>query len=166
MGTLDADAERAVGALYASSYRRLVGVVGAVGGDRQEAEEAVQDAFVRLLDRWKTVSRYDDPEAWVRKVALGKLSNRRRKLRNGLTAARRHGPLPDAPAPTGDRVDLRRALAALPRGQRAVVVLQDVGLTVDAIAVELGVPAGTVKSRLSRARAALAPMLREVDEHV
>jgi DNA-directed RNA polymerase specialized sigma24 family protein len=98
MRSLEADAERAVGALYASSYRRLVGVVGAVGGDRQEAEEAVQDAFVRLLDRWSQVSRYDDPEAWVRKVALGKLSNRRRKLRNGLAAARRHGPAPTSRA--------------------------------------------------------------------
>jgi RNA polymerase sigma-70 factor (ECF subfamily) len=166
MRSLEADAERAVGALYASSYRRLVGVVGAVGGDRQEAEEAVQDAFVRLLDRWSQVSRYDDPEAWVRKVALGKLSNRRRKLRNGLAAARRHGPAPDVPAPSGDAVDIRRALVALPTAQRAVVVLQDLGLSVEAIADELGVPVGTVKSRLSRARAALAPLLREVDEHV
>ena len=166
MRSLDADAERAVGALYATSYRRLVGVVGAVGGDRQEAEEAVQDAFVRLLDRWSQVSRYDDPEAWVRKVALGKLSNRRRKLRNGRAAVRRHGPAPDVPAPSGDAVDLRRALAALPPAQRAVVVLQDLGLSVEAIADELGVPVGTVKSRLSRARAALAPLLREVDEHV
>jgi RNA polymerase sigma-70 factor (ECF subfamily) len=40
--------------------------VGAVAQDRQEAEEAVQDAFVRLIGQWSKVSKYDDPEAWVR----------------------------------------------------------------------------------------------------
>jgi RNA polymerase sigma-70 factor (ECF subfamily) len=147
--------------LYAVSYARLVGVVGAVSGDRAEAEEAVQDAFVRLIGKWPEVSRYDDPEAWVRKVALGFVSNRRRKTVNGIKAAFRHGPAPDVPAPSGDAVDLRRALAALPTRQREVVVLQDLGLDVAGIARHLGVPEGTVKSRLSRARSILAPLLRE-----
>ena len=65
---------------------------------------------------------------------------------------------------SGDAVDLRRALAALPVAQRQAIVLQDLGLGVDDIARQLGIPAGTVKSRLSRARAALAPLLRE-DTH-
>lgn len=163
---IDHDADAALAAFYAGTYARLVGVVGAVAQDRQEAEEAVQDAFVRLVGRWPTVSRYDDPEAWVRKVALGFVSNRRRKLRNGLRAARRHGPPPDAPAPSGEAVDLRRALATLPRPQREVVVLQHLGLDSTAIAAELAIPVGTVKSRLSRARAALAPLLQEESDHV
>jgi RNA polymerase sigma-70 factor (ECF subfamily) len=121
----------------------------------------VQDAFVRLLGQWPRVRAYDDPEAWVRKVAFGYLSNRRRKVGRGLRALVRHGAPPDVPAPTGDAVDVQRALAALSRAHREVLVLQDLGLGVDAIAVQLGVPAGTVKSRLSRARAALAPLLRE-----
>jgi len=49
--------------LYAASYGRLVGVVGAVCGDRHEAEEAVQEAFIRLLRHWDKVARYDNPEA-------------------------------------------------------------------------------------------------------
>lgn len=153
--------------LYAASYARLVGVVGAITGDRQEAEEAVQDAFVRLIGRWSTVSEYDDPEAWLRKVALGMVSNRRRKARNRLRAALRHGPAPDVAGPTGDAVDLSRALATLPYEQRAVIVLQHLGLDVERIAAELGVRPGTVKSRLSRARAALKPLLSEdVNDHV
>ena len=113
------------------------------------------------------MSRYDDPEAWVRKVAFGFVSNRRRKIRNGLTAALRHGPAPACPALTGDVVDLRRALAALPVPQRQVIVLQDLGLGVEDIARQLDIPVGTVKSRLSRARAALAPLLREdANDHV
>lgn len=147
--------------LYAASYARLVATVGAICGDRDEAEEAVQEAFVRLLGAWSKVSRYDDPEAWVRKVALRQVSNRRRKAGNGLRAARRHGPAADVPEPTPAAVDVERALAALPEQQRAVVVLYRLGLGTDGIADALGVPAGTVKSRLARARTALSPMLRE-----
>lgn len=156
------DEQRDVAALYAASYRRLVGLVGAVTQDRAVAEEAVQDAFVRLLSQWSAVSRYEDPEAWLRKVALGYASKRHRKHLNGMRAWGRHGVPPQvAPAPSGDPVDVQRALAALPLSQRSVIVLQNLGLSVEEIARELDVPAGTVKSRLSRARAALAPLLRE-----
>lgn len=147
--------------LYEATYPRLVGLVGAVARDRHEAEEAVQEAFVRLMGRWDTVSQYDDPEAWVRKAALGFLSNRRRKVRNGIKAVVRLGPPVDVPAASGDAVDLRRALASLPLAQRQCVVLQAAGLDLAAIARQLDVPQGTVKSRLSRARAALMPLLRE-----
>ncbi len=161
------DDAQALRRLYADSYARLVGIVGAVAGDRDAAEEAVQEAFVRLMGQWAKVSRYDDPEAWLRKVALGFVSNRRRKTRNGIKAALRHGPAPDVPAPSGDHVDLRRALRALPRAQREAVVLYELGLDIAAIALELDIPPGTVKSRLSRARATLAPLLREdVNDHV
>ena len=154
--------------LYEACYVRLVAVVGAIGGDRHQAEEAVQEAFVQLIGKWSTVGGYDDPEAWLRRVALGVLSNRRRKVRNGLRALWRHGRPPDDDGPTGDAVDVRRALAALTRPQRAVIVLHHyVGLSVEEIARELNVPAGTVKSRLSRARAALVPLLGEgIDDHV
>jgi RNA polymerase sigma factor (sigma-70 family) len=159
--------ERALRELYAVSYARLVGVVGAACGSTHEAEEAVQDAFVRLMGQWPKVSRYDDPEAWVRKVAFGYVSNRRRKTANGIRAALKHGPSPDVPPPTGERVDLARALDALPAAQRQVLLLQHLGLDLAAIARHLDVPEGTVKSRLSRARAALVPLLREdATDHV
>lgn len=147
--------------LYLTSYDKLVGTVGAVCGDRHEAEEAVQEAFIRLMNNWAKVSRYDDPEAWLRTVALRQVSNRRRNAINGLRAALRHGPPPDVPEPTATSVDAERALAALPPHQRAVLVLHRLGLDADATARTLGIPVGTVKSRLARARAALSPLLRE-----
>lgn len=152
--------------LYSASYPRLVGVLALAAGSRPEAEEVVQEAFVRLLKAWPAVSAYDDPEAWVRKVSFRLLSNRLRTARNGIRAVVRLGGPPPAPAPTGDRVDTARALATLPVGQRQVVVLHHlVGLSVDEVAAELGIAGGTVKSRLSRARAALDPLLREEARH-
>lgn len=147
--------------LYLASYSRLVRVVAAVTGDAEEAEDAVMDAFVRLMDVWPRISRYGDPEAWVRKVALGKVSNRRRKVRNGAAALLRLGAPAPVAGPTGDRVDIARAMATLSRAHREVIVLQHLGLDAKAIALELGIPFGTAKSRLARARSALALQLRE-----
>jgi RNA polymerase sigma-70 factor (ECF subfamily) len=153
--------------LYASCYRRLVGVVALAAGSQAEAEECVQEAFIRLLRKWSTVSRYEDPEGWTRMVAFRLLSNRRRKARNGMLALFRHGEPAPAAGPTGDQIDIARALAQLPLGQRQVVVLYHlVDLDVAGVAAALGVSAGTVKSRLSRARQALAPLLREEAPHV
>jgi RNA polymerase sigma-70 factor (ECF subfamily) len=108
---------------------------------------------------------YDDPEAWVRQVAVSRLLNRQRHLRGRERILSALRPAP-ATEPSGDRVDLEAALRTLPAPQRAVVVLHHVfDLPVDAIARELGVPTGTVKSRLSRGRAALAADLRIETEH-
>ncbi len=90
-------------ALYVASDARLVGVVGSVCGDRAEAADAVQEAFVRLIGAWPTVRRYDDPEAWLRRVALGKVSNSRRKRAGGVRAWLRHGPADAAPGPDRGR---------------------------------------------------------------
>jgi RNA polymerase sigma-70 factor (ECF subfamily) len=130
-------------------------------GDQAEAEEVAQDAFVRLLPRWDKVSRYEDPEAWVRLVAFRLLSNRRRRARNRLVALRRTGASPDVAPPTGEAIDVMRALATLPLEQRQVVVLHHLlDLPVEEVARVLRLPVGTVKSRLGRARQALAPVLR------
>ncbi len=158
----DHPAEDGLRELYAASYARLVGVLALALDGRQEAEDVVQEAFARLVPRWAAVSGYDDPEAWVRQVAFRLASNRRRKLRNGVAAVRRHGAALPVAAPSADGVDVRRALATLPEGQRHAVVLHHlVGLDVAAVAATLDVPVGTVKSRLSRARVALAPLLQE-----
>ena len=150
--------------LYAACYDRLVRVLTLVAGDRAEAEDVVQEAFVRLVPRWSKISTYDDPEAWVRAVAFRILSNRFRRARNAVVAARRSDDLrrDQGSEISTDGVDIARALTALPVGQRQVVVLHHLlDLPVDEIAQALGVPVGTVKSRLSRARLALAPLLHE-----
>jgi RNA polymerase sigma factor (sigma-70 family) len=73
-------------------------------------------------------------------------------------------PPPDLP---GEHLDLHEAIRSLPPEYRSVVVLHYlVDLPVDEVAAVLAVPLGTVKSRLSRARAALATRLRTEVDHV
>lgn len=150
--------------LYAATYTRLVRVLTFAAGSQAEAEEVVQEAFARLIPRWSTISTYDDPEAWVRKVAF-RLAFRRR-YRASRRVARPLGAHEGASEPPlSDRVDIVRALNSLPETQRQAVALHYLAdLPVAAVAIELGVPIGTVKSRLARARESLRPLLSEGTE--
>jgi RNA polymerase sigma-70 factor (ECF subfamily) len=149
--------------LYAASYARLVRLVTVLYGNAADAEEVVQEAFVRVLPEWERVSRYDDPEAWVRGVAIRLSTSRWRRARSAARAVARLGAEDrDTAGPDAIRVDAERTLAALPRAFREVLVLHHgLGLPVDEVGRALGVPAGTVKSRLSRARAAAAALWEE-----
>lgn len=149
--------------LYASQFPGLVVQLYAYFGDRQEALDVVQEAFCRALARWSTVSRYDDPVAWVRRVAWNLATSRWRRTRTAVRALRRQRVEPVA-GPEPDRVALVAALATLPRQQRRAVVLHYLAdLPVSEIAEREGVAAGTVKSWLHRARTALAGQLGQPD---
>jgi RNA polymerase sigma-70 factor, ECF subfamily len=146
---------------FAASYARLVGLLFAFLHDQAQAEDAVQDAFASALLRWRILRGYHDPEAWVRKVAVRRAADHHRRNARQLRALLRLGPPPALPPVGAEHVDLVRALRRLPLGQREVLVLHYVtGLAVEQIGAELGLPGGTVKSRLARGRAALARHLR------
>ena len=147
-------------AFYAGSYRRLLGQLFAVTGDLAEAENVLQEAYARAFARWSQVGDYDLPEAWVRRVAINLAAMAERSLRRRARALLRLGPPPLVPELSPDLLDLRDALAALPLGQRQVIVLHHlVGLPVEEVARELRLAPGTVKSRLARGRAAMAGSL-------
>jgi len=144
----------------AASYHRLLGQLFAVTGDLAEAENVLQEAYVRAFARWSQVRAYDRPEAWVRRVALNLAAMAARRLRRRAAALLRVGPPPAVPELSPEFLDLHNALRALPLGQRHVIVLHHlVGLPVEEVARELRVPTGTVKSRLARGRRALADVL-------
>lgn len=149
--------------LYEASYRRLVAQLAAMTGDVAEAEDLVQEAFARAVGRWQTLRQYDNPEAWLRTVAMNLARSRWRRASRGTAVLRRlRATHEDAPPPSPDHVTLVEALRGLPATQRETLVLFHIGdLPVEEIARQLGVPAGTVKARLSRGRAALAEVLRE-----
>ena len=144
-------------AFYAAAYRRVVGQVFALLGDLAEAEDVTQDAFAKASVHWRRIAAYDRPEAWVRRVAFNGAYNSARRARRWLQAVARHGPPAPVPAVSPDRVDLQRALGRLAPRHREVLVLRYVAeLSVAEVAAQLRLPAGTVKSRLRRARRALA----------
>ena len=152
----------AVAQLYTAVCPGLIGYLTVLGGNRADAEEVAQEAFVRLLENWPKVAAYDDPRAWLRQVATRMLISRARRRTVARHALPRLGGPTTTEAPTGDRLDLAAALATLPIGSRAVVLLHHVDdLPVEQIAEPLRIPVGTVKSRLARARAALAPLVSE-----
>jgi RNA polymerase sigma-70 factor, ECF subfamily len=147
---------------YAASFRRVVGQLYAMTGDSTEAQDAVQEAFVRAWAHRGKLDSRGSPEAWVRATAWRIAVSRWHRARLGGRLLRSQ-PLPgpaDGPGP--DHVALIDALRKLPAEQRRAIVLYHLcDLTVAQIAAETGVPAGTVKARLARGRAALAPHLSE-----
>jgi RNA polymerase sigma-70 factor (ECF subfamily) len=143
-------------------FARLVGVVAAVCGSRQDAEEAVAEAFARAWERAARGERIDNVAGWVVTVALRSAHSRWRRLRTEQRARPRVVAALAATASTDvDGVlDLRRAVGRLPRRQQQAVVLHYLlGFDVASVAGVLGVSDGTVKTALARARAKLAAAL-------
>jgi RNA polymerase sigma-70 factor (ECF subfamily) len=146
---------------YVATRERLLHALYAMTGDLAEAQDVVQEAYARAWQRWSSVSSYDDPAAWVRTVAWRLAISRRRKARNRLSAAMRlHAISAPVPEPSPDSAAIVAALRRLPDAQRRALALHYLcDLSVEAVAAETGVSTGTVKSRLSRGRAALAAIV-------
>ncbi|RKI66069.1 RNA polymerase sigma factor [bacterium 1xD42-67] len=140
-------------ALAAQNEDRLYRAALAILGHPQEAEDAVQDAFVRYLE--KAPRDLDSPSAWLMRVLVNGCKSRLR------LAWRRVGPLPDAlPVPGPEEREELEELFSLPPEDRAAIHLHYYeGYTTDEIAGMLGVRPGTVRSRLSRARERLRKLL-------
>ncbi|WP_409059494.1 SigE family RNA polymerase sigma factor [Streptomyces sp. SYP-A7185] len=149
-------------AFYAATAKRMVAAVYAMTGDLAEAEDAVQEAYVRAWQRWERLTREGDPLPWVRTVASRLAISTWRRTRNRLRAQLRHGVAPDAPELSADRVALLAALRELPPQQRRAVVLHHLlDLPVEQVARETGASNGAVRTRLSRARKALGERLTD-----
>jgi RNA polymerase sigma factor (sigma-70 family) len=148
-------------------YRKLVGRIYALSlrmaRDPQRAEELTQDVFVRAWERIGSFRGESKFTTWLHRLAVnvilqdGRAKGRREK-REHLVAdpseyvGRVHKEMP------GTRVDLERAIASLPDGARAVLVLRDIqGYKYQEIAQMQGVALGTVKAQIHRAR----KMMRE-----
>ncbi|MFG1848846.1 SigE family RNA polymerase sigma factor [Micromonospora carbonacea] len=149
---------------YRGSRQRLLGFVYTLTGNLAEAQDAVQEAYIRAWQRWSTVAGYDDPEAWVRVVASRIAVSRWRSLRSRARAYLRHGVDDSTPAPSTDTVAVVAALRQLPEEQRTALALYYLlGMPVTEVARETAAPVGTVKARLSRGRTALAGLLAVSD---
>ena len=153
--------------LYYATYRATLRAVLVLVPSPEDAHDITQEAYARALARWPAVSRLDNPAAWVRHVAVNAAIDAGRSDRSRRRAYRRFlgRRQPTAPVPDGAAVDVARALDALsPAHRQAIVLHYLLDLSVADIAGLTGRPPGTVKTNLSRGRAALARALRPLHE--
>lgn len=171
MAEARAGSRRALEALLRRHHQRLYGVCQRVLGNRSEAEDACQDALARVVG---AVDRFDGRSSfktWSHRIAVNTcLDELRRRRRRGPTVPiEGQAPPLQLAARDGDpgevvplRLDIDRALALVAPQLRVPVVLRDFAqLSYAEIGEVLGVPIGTVRSRISRGRAALALVLEQ-----
>ncbi len=152
--------------LYAAHYRGLVRLAAYLTGDRDAAEEVVQDAYVKVLGRWGGLRDVSKGEAYLRQAVVN--LSRSRVRHRGVVERRAPAALPDAAsAESGALSRLERsavvaALADLPRRQREALVLRYYAdLSEAQTAHAMGISAGAVKTHTSRGMAALRHLLEE-----
>ena len=144
---------------FRAEYSRTARTVAVIFGDADSAEDAVQEAFADAYIRWDRISKYDQPAAWVRRVAINKMHNRTRSRRRRDVAVRRLGV---AQAPSPNRVAIESALAGLSEQQRVAVVLHYLDdLSINEVAAVMELSSGAVNSHLNRARANLRGLLED-----
>lgn len=154
---------------YRASAQRITSQVHAMLGNRDEAQECVQEAFARAWAQRRKMRDVQYREAWVRTTAYRLAVDRWRKVSRSRRQPDRA--LQEAEVVAGpDETYLAvvAALGQLPETQRQAIVLHHLAdLPVNDVAYELGVPEGTVKTWLRRGRAAMATLLGdEMDQHI
>jgi RNA polymerase sigma-70 factor (ECF subfamily) len=144
---------------YSANFAKLASQLYLYTGEFALAQDLVQEAFCRAYARWDKLSAYDDPVAWLRRVAFNLANSRWQRARVAMRHHRQQRPTyVEGPGP--DRVATVTALARLPEAHRRVLVLHYLAdLSVAEIATQERVAIGTVKSWLHRGRASLAGLL-------
>jgi RNA polymerase sigma-70 factor (ECF subfamily) len=136
--------------------------------DRDEAEDATQEAIVRAWSSWGTLRDRSRFDAWFDRILVNVCRNRMRHGRTIHVVTLDDSfqlPAADSHAATIARLTLEPAFARLSPDQRIIVVLRFWrDLSVDAIAERLGIPAGTVKSRLHYALETLRGAIESAEE--
>lgn len=149
---------------FLANHAALVRTMTVITGDAAMAEDVVQDAFQRAYVRWRRVGRYDQPVAWVRRVAVNRSrdlirSEQRRRGREERVAPpeRVHDEVPD--------LDLPALLSGLSHQQRVAMTLHYLdGLSVQQAADAMDLSTGAVKYHLHEGRKRLAARFPELGD--
>jgi RNA polymerase sigma-70 factor (ECF subfamily) len=151
--------------LVHDQHEGLFGALCLITRDRGEAEDLIQEAFLKVWERWDRVQEMDDPTGYLYRTAL---NLNRKRIRRASVAIRRAiglGPSRDSLAEVDARDAVVRALAALTRRQRESIVLVDLlGYSSADAAKVMGIKAATVRVLASQGRAALKRNAGETDE--
>lgn len=138
---------------FEAHHRDVYAAMWLITRDRQESEEIMQEAFLRLWERWDRVGKLDDPVGYLYRTAMNVFRSRKRRA---ALAIRR---LANAPAPDDllDSIERRevlvKTLASLTPRERAAVVLTDVlGFSSEEAGQALGIKSATVRVLAARGR--------------
>ena len=166
MTTEEPTAEQVIGTLaprefedfYRSRREQIFRGLALTLRDRDLAADATDEAMARAYQHWRSVSGYNNPEGWAYRVGLNWARSRMRRTKREVRGFRMDDRAGEEFVPADPT--LAAALAQLPVQQRAVVVLRFYfDWSTEQVAKALGVPNGTVKSRLARA-------LERLESHV
>jgi RNA polymerase sigma-70 factor (ECF subfamily) len=144
---------------FVRHHAEMVRALSLTLGDVEFGRDAAAEGFARALQRWSTVSTYENPAGWVYRVGLNWARSRRRRFRR-----ERVGLIVDGPAPSVTPRDatLIAALGKLSIDHRTVVVGKFyLDWSEAQLAAALDIAPGTVKSRLSRALTQLAALMED-----
>ena len=141
---------------------RLFGALSVMTGDRFEAEEVMQDSFLRIWERWDRISAMDDPVGFLYRTAMNLY---RKRLRRAAVAVRKAANL----APEGDALDtvetrdeaVRLLRTLTPREREAIVLTAYLGYSTEEAGNLLGIKANTVRVLTMRARNSLRQTVEE-----
>ena len=158
------DASRSFEAFYDAEGRTLFRRLWLVTGNRAEAEELMQDAFLKVWERWDQVGAMDDPVGYLYRTAMNLFRKRYRRAALAIRRSVGLTPSRDDFADADDRETVRRVLSTLPPRQRAALVLTEMlGFSPEDAGRALGVQATTVRSLSHQGRASFRQAM-EVDD--
>jgi RNA polymerase sigma-70 factor (ECF subfamily) len=153
----------AFGILVERHERRVYNLALRMCGHEEDARDATQEAFLTALRKLSSFRGEAAFTTWLHRVTVNACYDLLRKRGRAPLLSRREDHEPEPPAwpdhaeATDLSIDVQRALLAVPEDYRVVMILHDVqDLPYEDVAAIVGIPVGTVKSRLHRGRVALA----------
>jgi RNA polymerase sigma-70 factor (ECF subfamily) len=155
-------ADRSFEAFFDAERTRLFGALAVMSGNRAEAEEVMQDAFLKVWERWERVSAMDSPEGFLYRTAFNTYRTRRRRAAVAVRKAIHLLPQDDALDTVETRDEAMRLLRALtPREREAIVLTAYLGYSTEETGKLLGIKANTVRVLTMRARNTLRQTVGE-----
>jgi RNA polymerase sigma-70 factor (sigma-E family) len=144
---------------YHANFADTVMLAYLFTADMPAAQDVAQEAFTRAWQRWSSLSGYDNPLAWVRRVCINLTNSRWRRLRTAQAFLQRQRE-EYVEELNPDHVAVVAALRKLPRNHREAIVMHYLAdMPIEEVAQQLEAPLGSVKSWLHRGRSALAEAL-------
>jgi RNA polymerase sigma-70 factor (ECF subfamily) len=140
---------------FARERDRLFGLLVLVTGDRHEAEDLAQDAFVATWERWDRVGTVDNPSGYLHRTAMNAFRKRYRRaqIRRRITSSVAGGTTSPEVDASHELVETLRSLT--PRQRAALVLTELLGYNASEAASMLGVKASTIGALKHQARTAL-----------